>query len=625
MPTISEQIRQLNALAAGLCHDAHIQVEAASGHEWCYDPVRRVIQVSAKDLGQHGPVYCAGILAHEAGHALISRYSLFTLPEPPRVADHGDLTHLALHNLLNAIEDPRVEYWMAQRYPGCRGWFAEVDRATALKPEPLPAGLPDFLRFGAECAREWVLDWQAAPEAFAVPARIAKALAATRTARRCYAEEMLPPTTLDATDLDPTLFATYPQHIWSRLNAPVRIRAWPSRWEQGIQYHAWQAVELAHTAIVPTGLRWLERDVQRLATGLQADRAAGRQARVIRDERDSSAATVLVMTMLAAYPEPGEAPPAGLRLAAEVLYLMLAKQPKADGGWKITPPPPSGGAVAEGPKGHYTAPPPPASADAYEQAHQQVASQIDALTEQVERILQPYRRLHDRAGYPSGYRLDLRRVMGFEADARCYHQLWRRKSIPDRHDTAVFLLVDLSGSMHGPKSEAALLGTVLVVETLHRLGVPLAVAGFQDELIPLLDFADALDAERRAMLASLPLEVSGTRPGGHNRERHNDDGPCLLAAAERLLAQPASDHILVVISDGRPEGRRSNARDLHDAIARLRDEPGLSLIGVGLGPNTDHVTEYYPDAVADVPIPEFAERIGELLERVLVGGMAEAG
>ena len=623
MPTISEQIRQLNALAAGLCHDAHIQVEAASGHEWCYDPVRRVIQVSAKDLGQHGPVYCAGILAHEAGHALISRYSLFTLPEPPRVADHGDLTHLALHNLLNAIEDPRVEYWMAQRYPGCRGWFAEVDHATALKPEPLPAGLPDFLRFGAECAREWVLNWQAAPEAFAVPAPIAETLAATRAARRRYAEAMLPPVTLDAADLDPALLVTYPHHIWSRLNAPVRIRAWPSRWEQGIQHYAWQAAEFAHTAIVPTGLQWLERDVQRLATGLQADRNAWRQALVIRDERNSPAATALVMTMLAAHPESGEAPLTGQRLAADVLYLMLAERPPKR--WEITPPQRPEEGVQRYPERDYAAPRLPESADAYEQARLRVASQIDAFTAQVEQILQPCSRLHDQAGYPSGYRLDLRRVMGFEADARCYHQLWRRKNIPDRCDAAVFLLVDLSGSMHGPKSEAALLGTVLVVETLHRLGVPLAVAGFQDELIPLLDFADTLDAERQQALASLPLEASGTRPGGHNREGYNDDGPCLLAAAEQLLAQPARDHILVAISDGRPEGRRSNAQDLHDAIARLRDEPGLSLIGVGLGPNTDHVTEYYPDAVADVPIPEFAERIGELLEQVLVGGMAEVG
>lgn len=623
--TIFNQVRQLNALAAGLCYDAQIQVEATLTDQWAYDPVRRVIQVSAGDLAARGTGYCAGILAHEAGHALISRYSLFTPPEPLPVAQHSGLTERALLQLLNAIEDPRVECWMAQRYPGCRDWFAEVDRATVLQPEPLPAGLPDFLRFALECAREWALNWQAAAPAFAVPPVIAAALTATRTDRRRYAEDTLPPTSLDANDLDPAWFETYPQQIWPRLLGPIRIRTWPSRWEQGVQHHAWQASELAHRQIVPIALQLLAGDVQRLAAGLRANPAAWRQAGAIRDQSDSAAATRLVLTVLAAPPVASatETGLAGPRLAADLLYLMLAETGQRQ---RIDPPPLTPGQrVDQLPPGPGTRVQLPLVADDYERARLRIAAQIDALTGQIEYILQPRRRLHDRAGYPSGYRIDLRRVMDFAADARRYHQLWRRKSIPDRHDAAVFLLVDLSGSMQGSKSEAALLGTVLVVETLHRLGVPLAVAGFQDELIPLLDFHDPLDAERRQMLETMPQEVSNSRPGGHNRSQHNDDGPCLLAAAEQLLTQAASDYMLIVISDGLPEGRRSDESDLRRAIATLCEEPGLNLIGIGLGPDTEHVTEYYPDAVANVPVTELAAQLGELLERVLVGGMAEVG
>ena len=123
----------------------------------------------------------------------------------------------------------------------------------------------------------------------------------------------------------------------------------------------------------------------------------------------------------------------------------------------------------------------------------------------------------------------------------------------------------------------------------------------------------------------MPQEVNDSRPDGHNHSRYNDDGPCVLEAAERLLAQAAHDRILMVISDGLPEGRRSDENDLRRAIATLCEEPGLSLIGIGLGPQTEHVTQYYPDAVANVPVPELAAQLGELLERVLVGGMAEVG
>ena len=82
----------------------------------------------------------------------------------------------------------------------------------------------------------------------------------------------------------------------------------------------------------------------------------------------------------------------------------------------------------------------------------------------------------------------------------------------------------------------------------------------------------------------------------------------------------AADRILIVVSDGMPEGRRSTKADLHNAVAELqREGRGLRLIALGLGPNTGHVTTFYPESVADVPIPRFAETIGALVERVLLG------
>ena len=52
----------LSTLAAGLCQDAGVALEVHPDR-WAWDPIRRVIKVPAKDLDEHGPDYCAGILS----------------------------------------------------------------------------------------------------------------------------------------------------------------------------------------------------------------------------------------------------------------------------------------------------------------------------------------------------------------------------------------------------------------------------------------------------------------------------------------------------------------------------------------------------------------------------------
>jgi cobalamin biosynthesis protein CobT len=175
--------------------------------------------------------------------------------------------------------------------------------------------------------------------------------------------------------------------------------------------------------------------------------------------------------------------------------------------------------------------------------------------------------------------------------------------------------------MRGEKSDALLAGTVLLAETLHRLDVPFAVTGFQDVLIPFCDFPDGLTSHVRQHLGQMPREINGDRPGGNNRPSYNDDGPCLLEAADDLLAWSAVDRLLIVVSDGLPEGRRSSEDDLRTAVRKLRARgDGLKLIGIGLGPETEHVKDFYPESIANVPVSRLATEIGGLLRRTLLGG-----
>jgi cobaltochelatase CobT len=206
--------------------------------------------------------------------------------------------------------------------------------------------------------------------------------------------------------------------------------------------------------------------------------------------------------------------------------------------------------------------------------------------------------------------------MAFDADPRLYDALWVRNTVPDRRRAVFSLLVDLSGSMSGVRVEAALLGTIVLAETLARLRIPFAIHGFQDVLIPVCRVHEEFGPAVRARIAGMVEEVAGTRPGGNNVPGFNDDGPCVLDAANALLGEPAEDRFLIVVSDGLPAGCRSSDDDLHAAIAALADAP-LELLGVGLGEGTEHVATFYPKAIASVPLERFADAMAGAIEAAL--------
>jgi len=593
---VAARARELGALAVGLCQDAGIGLEVAPGG-WSWDPVRRVIRVSAEGLAQQGPEYCAGIVAHEVGHYHISRYNLF----PLEVASVR-----AARNLLNAIEDPRVDRWITSRYPGARPWQnqALVDEIAHEE------GTPAFLMFCLECAAEGDRDWQ--PSARELPARVVEALAQTREARHRYALHF-PPTNLDEPVTD-EIVREYREEVLPFL---TDLRWLPSRREQRIQHSAWTAFRLAEEAIFPVGLALYVEDRRKIARWLMAH--PDHAARARRELEEGRPGRVVGEALRADLP-----PKAPHRWADELAQELLdgSLDRRINAPVIVLP-----GSPSELPTRPWDAPVvdlPPLPrvwqpATNYDLAYDEVADQVDQLVQHLDEVLRPQQRLRQRAGHPTGRRVDLKRLMSFEADPRRYDELWVRTTIPDRRNAAIGLLVDLSGSMQGDKAQSALKGSILLAETLHRLQVTFGVYGFQDVLIKLHDFGDPLTPAARNRLAEMTQEVAGSRVGGNNQPGYNDDGPCLLEFAATLEEVPAVDRILVVVSDGLPEGRRSNSQDLHNAVATLTADPILRLIALGLGSGTGHVRNFYPESMADVPLAQFAQTIGNLVERVLLG------
>ncbi|MBM4360625.1 MAG: hypothetical protein FJ096_21160 [Deltaproteobacteria bacterium] len=600
----------LASLAAALCQDAHISLEVG-GSNWAWEPARRVLHMPKDALEVLGHDACAGIVAHEVGHAFLSRY-----------LDYRELTGSKTAGLsrlaMNALEDPRVERWMMQRYPGVRPWLEQARAAIPDDSSWLPTLqlLDGFVREGWHLRErdDATLDGEARARGYG--AEVLARLAATREARRRYTLDFCPTVLLD--DAPREALSLHSAEVAPGVVGTASARPASPR-EAWIQVLARRAFVTASEHILHHVLAQLESDARHFADGLRrcglgGSRMAPFVDRVRQGRLDASVLSA-VWSVGSVTERQFTAPQ--LEAARTLLLEWLTERSLVATRTKTTSASSScdrdehdlfdaaDDLVAS-----------PSSSERHRSIFRTVSADVDRLVGELDAILRPKRRLGRRHGYASGQRLDLARVMAFEADRRRPIDFWSRSIAPDRRSAAFLLLVDLSGSMRGPKVEHAVAGTALVAETLTRLQVPFAVLGFQDECIPVHAFGAPFDEAARRNLASLVDEPGGVRSGGHNHPAYNDDGPCLHEAAELLLARREEDRVLIVLSDGMPEGRRSNAEDLRAAVAALTRE--VTLIGVGLGPATEHVRDFYPNAIANVPIEELAARLAALVrERLL--------
>lgn len=257
----------------------------------------------------------------------------------------------------------------------------------------------------------------------------------------------------------------------------------------------------------------------------------------------------------------------------------------------------------------------------YDRAYEAAAPLIDRLTDDLERLFQKQRHPRWRPGFPTGGRLDLRKAMQVEADPSRYDDLWERKTIPEKHDRTFTLLVDLSGSMKGEKIQETFKAAIVIAESLARVGIEVEILGFQDELIEFKRADEPMSDAVRSRMSGMLAEVLNQNPGGRNRADWNDDGYCLDRAAARIRERPQKERFLIPLSDGLPVPSPAHAGpewELSGMVARIRQAGGVKLVGVGIGPGTEHVRRYYPNSVVESTVSRFPESIATLLEDMII-------
>ncbi len=579
-----EKLEDFRCLVAGLGQDAGLRVEVHIREEWSFNPVGRVVHVPASGLAELGIKACAGILAHEIGHYYLSRYHLFRQME--------DFADKAVRLLINAVEDSRTDHWMGLRYPGVVAWRAEAIRAN-LPEAPPPCTFLLFCAiasvhpfFGDTCP--W-MDSPGAPD-------VNEALLATREARERY-RACIPEAgvRLDGNELG--LLAAYEREAVPLLRAAGAKDARSPR-EMKVLLEAARAFVIFRDQLLPAVEPLLAADARQLARLLAEDgHASTTKVRV------TSVTTPLIPFSEPTRPRSDAAFQEQLQLHLEMMERAIEERTHAELLKSLDP----FEEVEEVMR--------PVS---YERVAEKMKPQTRVLAESLLRSLPPSRRQRYAGGRRSGHRADLRRLMASQADTRQIDRVWMQRTRAQRSDAAVLLLVDLSGSMRGSKIEAAVDCVVMIAEALERAVLRWAIAGFQDELFWVRRFGEPFGSGVKRRVEAMVKEVFDCNPHGHNHAGWNDDGPCLLAAASALEKERADWRILIVISDGEPAGRHSKPRDLREAVRAIQNSQTIDvLVGIGAGPETEHVNDFYPWSVADVPVDELAHQVAWVVDRAL--------
>jgi len=135
----SPLLGELSSLAAQVVGEDISVVIGDPGCSWSWNWEDREITVCPEDLSARSADVCRAVLMHECAHAAITR-----------IHDLLDLERcLRYQDLLNILEDMRIEEWLAARFPGCTAWLTLANKVFGenLRKSSWPKGYQhQFLR-----------------------------------------------------------------------------------------------------------------------------------------------------------------------------------------------------------------------------------------------------------------------------------------------------------------------------------------------------------------------------------------------------------------------------------------------------------------------------------------------
>ena len=228
-------------------------------------------------------------------------------------------------------------------------------------------------------------------------------------------------------------------------------------------------------------------------------------------------------------------------------------------------------------------------------------------------------------------RLDTKRLVNAVNGQR---NVYKRRKDREEMDTAVFLLVDLSGSMCGQKIKLARDTAVVLSECFEGTGIQYEIGGFTTNNPPGMYGIDRkghyhrIDAVRHFIFKEFNEKLRDAQPALSTMTTldmwNNADYDAIVWAQSRLKFRPESRKILVVLSDGHPANETwdvnwtSLERAAKEAVASCSE---VEHIGIGI--MDDAVKTIYPKHVVINNLEELTGSVLKELSKLLLEGKVE--
>lgn len=267
--------------------------------------------------------------------------------------------------------------------------------------------------------------------------------------------------------------------------------------------------------------------------------------------------------------------------------------------------------------------PPEGKSEEYQAIVDNAGSQIKVLSLKLMQIIQERRYTRYSGSFRSG---KLNSPKLWKQRLGKYH-LFHRRENPEPLDICFTLLVDESGSMNREsKYLAAREATIFFAEVLDRVEVPFEVIGYSTE------------SSEAAMAASLghvpafkyrhirhsplqhriykdfdePFQSSKNRLVNIYPRFNNWDEEHLQFAYRRLITRKEAEKVIIITSDGQPNG---DASHLVETVCRL-EKLGIRTIGVGVV--DPFVEQIYPNFIVVKHLEQLTKELVEILRRELL-------
>jgi cobaltochelatase CobT len=232
--------------------------------------------------------------------------------------------------------------------------------------------------------------------------------------------------------------------------------------------------------------------------------------------------------------------------------------------------------------------------DTYNKAREEVNTQIHAMKAKLLTILRARAEAHHVGDKEHGV-LDTASLYSLRLGNK---RVFSERTKAETLDTAISIVIDLSGSMIGEKSECTKRMAIALGETFQALNIPFEIIGFHNPHAGGVSYCPPYSRY-------MPFEYHVFKAFGERyqqvRERlstitgheENVDGEAVLACAMRLAARPETRKIMFVLSDGQPIGGCDSsvaAAHLNDVV-KMITASGIEVFGIGA--MTECVKRFY--------------------------------